>query len=281
MVRKYIFDTDWFTDCDDCVALRFLARNLDQTHQLLGVNVNVNTPYAYASVCAFLKNEGISCPVAVDENGKYMGVTRYQQNMAASICCLKAQKSSLELYKQLLEENDGVEILSVGFLNSLSEVLKTYPHLAKKIKTVWCMGGNWSKQGGKEYNFSCEGNKKAIDASRFIVNEVACKQVFLGFEVGVNVRTGGGLPQSDMLGKAMADWGAPMGRSSWDPMLVMAALDDKFQDSFDYVVGKARIDEDGCNYFEENETGEQAYVVKKKPDTYYEEAINGYLKERI
>ena len=285
MVRKFIFDTDWFTDCDDCVALRFLARNLDGEHRLLGVNVNVDTPYSYASVCAFLKNEGVVCPVAVDKNGIYDGETRYQKNMAAAAPNFNdsslSAPTSLDFYKKLLEENDEVEILSVGFLNSLAAVLKAYPKLVEKIKTVWCMGGDWSKQGGREYNFSCDGNERAIAASRFIVNEVACKQVFLGVEVGASVLTGGDLPKDDMLGRAMFDWGAEHGRSSWDPMLVMAAFDDKFKGAFELVTGRATVDENGCNYFEKQNTGEQAYVVKRLPDSYYEETINGYLKERM
>lgn len=282
MGRKFILDTDWFTDCDDCVALRFLARNLDKTHRLLGVNVNVHTPYAYDSVCNFLQNEGVDCPVAVDENGIYAGHTRYQKNMAGDKRLENnVAERSLDLYKKLLEENDDVEILSIGFLNSLAAVLKTYPHLVKKIKTIWCMGGDWSKQGGKEYNFSCGDDRRAIDASRFIVNEVECKQVFLGVECGVDVITGGNLSEKDMLGKAMHDWGAANGRSSWDPMLIMAAFDDKFNGAFDHVVGKASVDEKGLNYFEEKESGDQAYVIKKRPNAYYEETIDGYVKERI
>ena len=56
MARKFIFDTDWFTDCDDCVALRFLARNLDKEHQLLGVNVSARSEDAYVSIYAFLQS---------------------------------------------------------------------------------------------------------------------------------------------------------------------------------------------------------------------------------
>ncbi len=282
MARKYIFDTDWFTDCDDCVALRFLARNLDENHRLLGVNVNVDSPYAYESICAFLKNEGVDCPVALDKDGRYAGETKYQKNMALENAVVgdTTPIPSIEFYKKLLEENDEVEILSVGFLSSLAAVLKAYPTLIKKIKTVWCMGGDWSKQGGREYNFSCGWNEQAINAARFVVNEVACKQVFLGFEAGVSVLTGGNLPVGDILGKAMRDWGAEDGRSSWDPMLVMAALDDKFLGAFDYVLGKASVDESGRNYFEISDAGAQAYAVKKMPDAYYEDTINGFLKDR-
>ena len=42
MERKFILDTDWYTDCDDCAALRYLVRKLDGGHKLLGVNVNAD-----------------------------------------------------------------------------------------------------------------------------------------------------------------------------------------------------------------------------------------------
>ena len=67
MERKFILDTDWYTDCDDCAALRYLVRKLDGGHKLLGVNVNAPTEFSYASVKAFLGNEGVDCPIAVDD----------------------------------------------------------------------------------------------------------------------------------------------------------------------------------------------------------------------
>jgi hypothetical protein len=280
MARKFIFDTDWFTDCDDCVALRFLARHLDKEHILLGVNVNAPSAYAYASVRAFLENEGVSCPIAVDTDAPYKAETRYQENMAKGSPWTNADgERSLEFYKRVLEENDEVEILSVGFLSSLAQVLKAYPHLVKKIKTLWCMGGDWSKQGGREYNFVCGANPYAMDASRYIVNEVRCPQVFLGFEVGESVITAGNMPTTDMLGKAMHDWGAGEGRSSWDPMLVMLAFEDIYEGAFGRVHGRARVAENGGNYFEEDENGYQAIVVKNRPDAYYAEVIDGCVKD--
>ena len=139
------------------------------------------------------------------------------------------------------------------------------------------MGGNWSMQGGREYNFyACE-NPLAMNASQFVVNELPCEITFLGFEVGESVLTGGNLSEEDMLGKALRDWGVPDGRCSWDPMTVLAALQDKFPDAYAQVKGKGRVDEKGYNYFEENENGPHAYLKKVHPDSWYQELINSFL----
>jgi hypothetical protein len=278
MARKFIFETDWFTDCDDCVALRLLSRNLDNEHELLGVNVNACSPFAYPSLRAFMENEGVDCPVGLDFCGKYNEKTLYQERMAKDSKFTNADAlDSLDFYKKILEENDDVEIISVGFLCALQRVFSTYPELIKKVKKIWIMGGDWSMQGGREYNFYARENPLAMNASQFVVNELPCEITFLGFEVGESVLTGGNLSEEDMLSKALRDWGAPDGRCSWDPMTVMLAFHDKFQGAFEYVVGKASVDENGANYFEKDENGRQAFVVKTKPDTYYQEVINGSL----
>jgi hypothetical protein len=280
MERKFVFETDWFTDCDDLVALRFLTRNLDEDHKLLGVNINACTPYVYASMCAFLKNDGVDCPVGLDLQGDYPQETVYQKPMAKGVNPTNdGAQDSLAFYKKILEENDDVEIISVGFLSALQRVFTTYPALIKKVKKLWIMGGNWEKQGGAEYNFR-DGNHPAlaIKGSQFVVNELPIEQVFLGFEVGESVLTGGNVGAEDMLGKAMRDWGTETGRSSWDPMTVLLAFGDKFPNTFAFVKGQARVDEQGLNYFEEREDGKHAYVKKVHPDSYYQELINSFLK---
>ena len=147
MVRKFILDTDWFTDCDDCIALRFLLGNLDEKHQLLGINVNATTEYSYASVKAFLEDAGVEYPIALDEENMYLGATRYQKNMAhGSIYTNRDAEKSVEFYKRILEQNDNVEILSIGFLSSIEKVFRQYPELAQnKIKKIWVCIQKWQQ----------------------------------------------------------------------------------------------------------------------------------------
>jgi hypothetical protein len=284
MVRKFILDTDWFTDCDDCVALRFLIRSLDEEHHLLGVNVNATTEYSYASLKAFMDYEGVSYPIGL-ENPIHTPSAEgydfaYQKDMAKGSAYTNADgEKSLDFYKRLLEENDEVEIISIGFLTSISRVFQAYPHLAKKVKRLWIMGGKWDEQGGLEYNFCGNGNRDVIQASRFVVNELDVEKVFLGFEMGVDVFTGRRLLEEDILGRALNAYGCTHGRESWDPMLVLAAFYDKYEDAYDYEVGKASLGRRGESYFQIDKNGRDRYALKRKNNAYYEQTIDEIIKE--
>lgn len=284
MVRKFILDTDWFTDCDDCVALRFLIRNLDEEHHLLGVNVNATTEHSYASLKAFMDYEGVSYPIALEDpiytppaDGYNFA---YQINMAKGSTHTNAEgESSQAFYKRMLEENEDVEIISIGFLTSLARTFQAYPHLAKKVKRLWIMGGKWDEQGGLEYNFCGNGNPKIINASRFIVNELDVEKVFLGGELGADVFTGSRLAPEDILGKSLKDYGCINGRQSWDPMLVLAAFYDKYKDAYGYEVGRASVGENGGSYFQKDKNGRDRYALKRKDNAYYEQTIDEIIKE--
>ena len=69
------------------------------------------------------------------------------------------------------------------------------------------------------------------------------------------------------------------GRESWDPMLVMAAFFEKYPKAFEYRKGKATVDENGANYFEEDANGVDRYALKVHNNEYYQEIIDGIIKE--
>ena len=284
MARKFILDTDWFTDCDDCVALRFLIRSLDEEHHLLGVNVNATTEYSYPSLKAFMDREGVAYPIGLEDPiytpsaGSYNFA--YQKDMAKGSVYTNADgEKSLDFYKRLLEENDEVEIVSIGFLTSIAKTFQAYPQLVKKVKRLWIMGGKWDEQGGLEYNFCCNGNRDVIQASRFVVNELDVEKVFLGFEVGADVFTGRRLLEKDILGRALKAYGCANGRQSWDPMLIIAAFCEKYKDAYGYETGKAFLGENGEAYFTADKNGVDRYALKTHCNTYYEEVIDDIISK--
>ena len=279
-MRKFVLETDWYTDVDDCVALRFLIRSLDEQHVLLGVNINSPCLKAYASIKAFMQNENFDCPVALDREDQYTGKALYQSRMAgdSELTNTDAERT-LDFYRRILGENEGVEIISIGFLNSLEEVFKAYPELAeKKISKIWCMGGRWDREGEKNWNFSEKGNPTAMRASRFIVNETNVPMTFLGWECGHSVITGGKLPEEDMLKQALNDFGFGDGRSSWDPMTAALALEDKYGLLFDRKKYTVRLDEECRNFFTPDENSNREILSKLYPDAFYEDLINRVIE---
>ena len=89
-MRKFILDTDWWTDCDDAVALRLICRAVkEKTIQLLGIGINACMEYSVASVKGFLKAEGIKedIPVGIDLNATdFSGDPVYQKRLAKTFC---------------------------------------------------------------------------------------------------------------------------------------------------------------------------------------------------
>lgn len=67
-MRKFILGTDWWTDCDDVVAMRLLLRAHKKGEvELKGVAVNACMEYSVASVDGFLNQEGVSdIPIGID-----------------------------------------------------------------------------------------------------------------------------------------------------------------------------------------------------------------------
>ena len=46
-MRRFILDTDWWTDCDDAVALRLLCNaHKNKEIDFIGININACMPYS-------------------------------------------------------------------------------------------------------------------------------------------------------------------------------------------------------------------------------------------
>lgn len=293
-MRNFILGTDWWTDCDDAVAMRLLARFVkDKKINLLGIAINACMPYSVASLSGFLAADGVTnIPLGLDFSATdFGGRPPYQQRLAETLCPLgknEDAESAVRLYRRLLAESaEKVEIVEIGFLQAVTALFeskaddispKSGMELVKeKVEKFWVMAGKWDKDGEKEHNFCL------TDVSRR-AGEEFCRLcpvpvTFLGWEVGFDVISGSRLAPNDHLYRVLCDHGSQNGRSSWDPMLVLLALiGDEKEAGYATVRGTATVDVlSGANYFEESENGNHLYVVKAKPNEYYSEAIDRYL----
>ena len=83
--RTFFLGTDWWTDCDDCVALRILARAVRADKvTLAGIAINACMEYSVASLDGFLRTEGLSSiPIGVDADATdFGGNPPYQKRLA-------------------------------------------------------------------------------------------------------------------------------------------------------------------------------------------------------
>ena len=290
-MRNFILGTDWWTDCDDAVALRLLARAVVGGEiRLLGVGINACMEHSVASLKGFLKAEGVEgVPVGIDlEAVDFGGRLTYQKRLASVFApdvTNADAEDAVRLYRRLLAEAaEPVEILEIGYFQVIAAVLKSDSDdispksgrelFLEKIKKVWAMAGKWDAVGERVNNF-CRNERSRVGAKVFC--ELCPVPVtFLGFEVGYGVISGGMLDEGDFLHHVLVDHGSPNGRHSWDPMLVLMALvGDEGAAGYDVVEGTASVDpKDGANFFERRADGLHRFVVKRWENAYYEQEID-------
>lgn len=295
MTKNMILGTDWWTDCDDVVALRLIGRFIKEGQvNLLGIGINACMDYSAASLKSFLDVEGLSgIPVGIDLKATdFEGVPRYQEPLAKRYrCTLKNEDlpSAVSLYRRLLADSlDEVEIMEIGFPQVLSELLESKSDdisvlsglelVKKKVSKIWVMAGKWDEDGGREHNFCI--SPRARTAAEKLCRLCPVPITFLGFEIGYDVITGDNLDESDPLHLVMADHRSGNGRFSWDPMLVLlAVIGDEDAAGYDTVTGFASVDADtGANHFRVDKNGLHKYVIRKFESSYYKNAINEIIK---
>ena len=289
-MREFIIGTDWWTDCDDAVAMRIAARaHKNEEIKILGVGINACMEYSVSSLKYFFEAEGVfDLPYGIDHDATdYGGTPSYQKNLSklsdSNFSNFDAM-SAVGLYRKLLSGAAGkVEIVEIGFPQILSGLLLSHPDgfsplngydlVKEKVSKIWMMAGKWDVQGGREHNF--EKTARSRNAAEIFCRLCPVPTTFLGFEIGVSVISGGELAHDDLLYKVLCDHGSKNGRSSWDPMLMlMAVIGDEEKAGYNMTVGKARVDAaTGENFFDEGD-GMHAFVTKKHCDEYYKNAIN-------
>ena len=295
MRRKFILGTDWWTDCDDAVALRILTKFVKEGKiELLGIIVNACMEYSVSSVDGFLTLDGVkNIPIGLDQNATdFGGIPPYQKRLslyASKYKCNKDAESAVLLYRRLLASaKEPIEIIEIGYMQAFTALLQSGPDsisdkkgidlVREKVKKVWVMAGKWDEPSGRENNF-CR-NIRSREAACYFCKHCPVPITFLGYEIGSTVITGGELDKDDHLYKLLCDHNSENGRFSWDPMLTLLALiGDEHLAGYSTVKGYASVDSNsGENYFEENVSGPHQYVVKNFDDTYYKSLIDEIIK---
>ena len=294
-MRSFILGTDWWSDCDDAVALRVITRSIkDGKIKLCGIGINAAMEYSAASVKGFLLADGIDgIPIGIDKNATgFSGRPPYQKRLAEDYTNGVTNDDfpdAVRLYRTILATAaEPIEIIEIGFLQVIRDVLLSGADdiselsgielFEKKVSKVWVMAGKWDKDGEREHNFCL--NEFVSTAGSEFCKLCPTEITFLGWEAGFDVITGRGLSEDDHLFRVLKDHGSGNGRSSWDPMTVlMAIIGDEGEAGYDCVTGTASVDAaDGKNHFLIGDSGKHKFVVKAQPNSYYENLINEIIK---
>ena len=295
-MRKIILGTDWWSDCDDAVALRLIANaHKDKKIELIGVGINACMDRSVASMRGFLSADGLGdVPIGLDRTavgyeGRHLAL--YQKRLAETFApdiTNDCAEDAMLLYRRLLAESEEpLEIIEIGFLGILCDLLKSTPDdlspmtgvdlIRSKVKKIWVMAGKWDGDGEREHNIAL--NEHTRRAAHGFLELCPVPVTFLGFETGVGILTGDRLSPDDHLYLVMKDYGAEHGRHSWDPMLaLMAIIGNENTAGYAAVEGFASVDIDtGANHFEKCTGGPHKYVIKNREDGYYKDLINTNL----
>ena len=291
-MKHLILGTDWWTDCDDAVALRLLTRaHRSDNVKLLGIVINACMEHSVASLDAFLTLDGVdsaSIPFGIDlEATDFGGNPPYQARLAKRATVRRSNADAedpLRLYRRLLADaTEPVELIEIGYPQVLAALLESQADVLsplsgvelvrQKVSHIWMMAGKWDKDGETENNF--RRNERSRKGAEAFCRLCPVPVTFLGWEVGFGVLTGDGLPDTDHLMLCLRDHGSENGRHSWDPMLVTLALGaSPEEEGYRTVQGTAAVDpKDGSNYFAPSAQGLHRYVIRVKEESFYRERI--------
>lgn len=293
-MRNIILGTDWWTDCDDAVAVRVLARGEKAgLWKVLGININACMPLSAPSLHRYALNEGLDVPISIDLSagdfvgvpGKIQSAVTTDENEYPNSRC----EDPVKMYRRLLSaaEDKSVELIEIGFLQDIAALLDSAPDeispmtgmelFSLKVSKMWIMGGNYQNESeGHEHNFNA--SPTASRGASEVCGKCPCPITFLGWEAANSVICGKHLSKDDMLYAIMSAHGSPCGRSSWDPMTVYLALYGPEKAGLGEIRGHVYVDAvTGTNSFIRDAGGNHVYVKKLYDDSWYENLLEDFL----
>ena len=291
--RQIILDTDWWTDVDDAMCVRLLAKAHRQgSVRFAGLCLDAVRETSVPSLAAFLSYENApEMPLGADmEATDYNGLPCYHELLvgygkAHNIPNSKPE-DAVRFYRRLLSEAKGkVDILCVGYPNALARLLqspsdefsklKGLDLVRKKVRHLWMMAGNYPD--GSENNFKRTPRSRAAGA--VICSQWPTEITFLGYEVGVDVLAGASLGAGDLLHQVVCKLMPQGRRSSWDPLTAwVAILGDARAAGYELVRGINSVDSaTGANVLVENKAGRHYYLKRLHPVPWYEAKLDSLL----
>ncbi len=299
--RTLLLGTDWWTDCDDAVAIRILVRAAQAGRiTLAAVGISACMEHSVASLDGFLTAEGArGVRIGLDRDATdFGGDPPYQKRLVQYAVDRKSNddaEDGVRMYRSVLAAAEQPhEIVEIGYPQVLTDTLMSEGDdispltglelFRSKVKKIWMMAGKWDEDPGRENNFARAPRSRR--AGHVLCERCPVPITFLGWEVGHDVISGSRLDRG-VLYDALWDhgcgrWHTPGGgRSSWDPMLVeLALIGDEEAAGYDTVCGRAQVDaETGENRFTPDENGLHRYVVRRHAPEYYAERIDRMIEE--
>lgn len=227
-MANVIIETDMTFDVDDVGALAVIHALADCGEaELLGVSFNEVHPDGIRAIAAINSwyNRSNTPLARFDGTLKDPDESRYLSSLAQMLSeSVSVQaENALDFYVDVLkfQPDQSVTIVSLGFLNNLANLLRTYPDLVElKVLRLVAMGGRVNDN----FNFV---RHELIQESQFVIERWPTPLVVTDF--GASLHTGTSLaltPSDNPVREAYFRFfdGSFKGRSSWDLIAVLAGV---------------------------------------------------------
>ena len=286
-----VLETDFCGDVDDVAALALLcgeAKRHPGSFRIGGVSCNVASPFTAPAVKAILAAFGLQdVPVGVTDDppppsgneSSYLAALAASRRGAHPATACTAR----ELYRRVFAEaaDGSVNVISIGFFNTLDEVLADSPALfRRKVRAVWAMAGGFARCAG----YAETNVRERPEASRRFFDAWDGPIVFVGFESGEKVITDlSGLPPecaAHPLAEAFRRYCGPsMKRPSWDPVTVDFAIHGENECYELGEPGHVRVAPDLSTPFTPDPAGNARVLRLRAPEEVVSERITALLRE--
>lgn len=306
---RIIFDTDMAEDVDDVGTLALLHALADRGEaDLLAVMVCSRNEAVGPCVDAINSWYGRpNLPIGY-QRGLRNGYpspnpgptpSKYADKVAAAFPHRLARSSdapdAAQLYRRILaaQPDGSVTVVTVGFLNNLRDLLDTpkdpispldgHALVQRKVRQWVCMGGKFPRgrfdDGNGEYNvmYDTEGSIRAI-------HDWPTPVVFSGFEIGVQIKTGGSLrqlPEPHPIRLAYQHYTGGEPRESWDQTAALFAVRGAAEywslSEPGFCLMHNRVPH-GYNEWIPSPAGNHRYLVAKMPPAKVAEVIEDLMR---
>jgi inosine-uridine nucleoside N-ribohydrolase len=199
---KIIFDTDFGGDVDDLGALVMLHNFVDKGEcNLLAVMCWSTEQYSVSAVDAVNRCYGHpGIPIGTRKDSTHYESWNYSKTIADKFphkLSYREAEDATFLYRKLLaaSEDKSIVIITVGPLMNIQKLINSGADaisnlngkelIEKKVKEFVIMGGQFP-EGKKEWNF--DGAMPGV--TQFVLHNITVPVTFLGFEIGVVIKTG-------------------------------------------------------------------------------------------
>lgn len=289
-VANIIFDTDIGPDYDDTGVAAMLHNYANEGKaNILATLCCVSAPFGAPYLNILNKYFGRpNIPVGTLKSktnilptcrGFCFTITQFSEYESDILDGLHA-RDAVKVYREVLsnQPDNSVTILATGMLSNLYDLLESKPDeyselsgfelVSQKVKLVSVMGGKWPI--GSEFNFQHD-----IDAAKCVIDKWPTPMVFSGYEVGVEVKTGNRLEETEP-DNPLRTGGYHSNMSSWDLTSAMYAVEG-LRDCFSLVRGDAYINGFDNGFINNEESGARAYLTFNNSPDYIASILEEYL----